>query len=180
MKIRQNLAIVTLIVAIFWLVHIVNLALPFDIRLYGIRPQHLESLWGILLSPLLHADFRHLIANSGALFVLLYVSMLYNRKLTFKALIIIILVSGVLVWIFGKRDTLHLGASGIIFGMIGFLTFLGLFRREWTAFLISVAISILYGGALLTLLIYIPGISWAGHFFGFISGVLAAWWTKSR
>jgi len=179
-KIRQNLEIVTIIVAILWLVHIVNLALPIDLRLYGLRPQHLGSLWGILLSPFLHADFRHLMANSGALFVLLYVSLLYNRKLTFKALIIIVLVSGVLVWVFGKRDTIHIGASGVIFGLIGFLMFLGLFRREWTAFLTSIAISILYGGALFSLLIYIPGTSWTGHFFGFISGVLAAYWTKNK
>jgi membrane associated rhomboid family serine protease len=179
-KTRQNLEIVTIIVAILWLVHIVNLALPFDLRLYGLRPQHLGSLWGILISPFLHADFRHLIANTGALFVLLYVSLSFNRKLTFKALVIIILVGGVLVWLFGKRHTIHIGASGVIFGLIGFLMFLGLFRREWTAVLISVVISILYGGALLSLLIYIPGISWTGHFFGFLSGVLAAWLTKNR
>jgi len=179
-KIGQNLKIASLIVAILWLMHIVNLALPFDLRLFGIRPQHFESLGGILLTPWLHADFRHLVANTGALFILLYVSLLFNRKLAFKALVIIILVGGILVWLFGKRNTIHIGASGVIFGLIGFLMFVGLFRREWTAFIISVAISILYGGALLSLLSYTPGISWTGHFFGFTSGVLAAWWTKNR
>jgi membrane associated rhomboid family serine protease len=74
--------------------------------------------------------------------------------------------------------TIHIGASGIIFGLIGFLMCLGVFRRDWKALTISIVITIVYGGALHSLLIYIPGTSWTGHLFGFISGVLVAWWTK--
>ena len=81
---------------------------------------------------------------------------------------------------FGTANTIHIGASGLIFGLIGFLLFSGIFRREWTALFVSLAIGFFYGGALLSLLSVVPGISWSGHFFGFLAGVMAAWWTKAN
>jgi membrane associated rhomboid family serine protease len=180
MKVRQNLQIVLVAVAIVWLVHLLSLVLPIDFRLYGLRPRRLDGLWGIALTPFLHGGFGHLIANTSALFVLLTVSLSLSRKLTIKALLIISLLGGGLVWLFGGSNTVHIGASGIIFGLIGFLMFMGVFRREWIALVFSIAIFFCYGGALLSLLVYVPGISWTGHFFGFLSGVLAAWWTKAE
>ena len=179
MKIRQNLQTALAVVTILWLVYFIDFVLPMDLRLYGLRPRQLDSLAGIAFTPFLHVDLRHLIANSGILFVLLTVSLSFSRKLTFSSLWIIILLGGGLVWLFGQRGTIHIGASGVIFGLIGFLMCLGIFRRDWKALIISLAILLLYGGALQSLFIYVPGISWTGHLFGFISGVLAAWWTKA-
>ena len=179
MKTGKNLQTALAVVAILWLVFFINLALPMDLRLYGLRPRHIDSLVGILLTPFLHVDLRHLIANSGVLFVLLTVSLSFSRKLTFVALWIIVLVGGGLVWLLGKSDTIHIGASGIIFGLIGFLISLGIFRRDWKALVISLLVLLLYGGALQSLFIFVPGISWTGHLFGFLSGVLAAWWMRS-
>ena len=168
-----------LIVSIPWLVYLINSVVPVDLRLYGLRPRHIDGLWGIICAPFLHVNYSHLIANTGALFVLLIVALAYSRMLTFTAIVIISVFGGGLVWIFGKENTIHIGASGIIFGLISFLIFIGLFRREWRALAVSVAIFVLYGGAILSLLDDIPGVSWEGHAFGFLSGVLAAWWTKS-
>jgi membrane associated rhomboid family serine protease len=154
--------------------------LPINPLAYGLHPRRIDKLLGIALSPLLHADFGHLTANSGALFVLLTVSLSFSRKLTIVALLVITFLGGGLVWAFGKSNTVHIGSSGIIFGLIGFLMFIGVFRREWISLLCSVVIFFGYGGALFSLLSYRPGISWSGHFFGFISGVLAAWWTKNK
>jgi membrane associated rhomboid family serine protease len=131
-----------------------------------------------LTYPFLHANFQHLAANTAALFPLLIVSLSYSSRLTYKALIIIYLLTGILVWSFGSSRGIHIGASGIIFGLIGFLMFLGVFRRDWTALGVSIVIGFLYGGALLTLFTHMPAISWASHFFGFLSGTLAAWWMK--
>jgi membrane associated rhomboid family serine protease len=111
---------------------------------------------------------------------MLMVSLSYSRALTFKALLTIMLLGGGLVWLFGRGGAVHIGASGVIFGLIGFLMTMGAFRREWTALIISAAVLILYGGAVQSLLVYIPGTSWSGHLFGFISGVLAAWLTKKK
>ena len=179
MRIGHSIQLALAAVAILWLVYCINFFLPIDLRLYGLRPRQLDSLAGIVFTPFLHVDLRHLIANSGILFVLLSVSLSFSRKLTFRALWIIVLVGGGLVWLAGNGDAIHVGASGVIFGLIGFLMCLGLFRRDWKALIISLVIFLLYGGILQSLFIYVPGISWTGHLFGFISGVLAAWWTRS-
>ena len=179
MKIWQNLQTALTAVATLWLVYFIDFFLPIDLRRYGLRPRQLDSLGGVVFTPFLHVDLRHLIANSGILVVLLTVSLSFSRKLTVGALWIIILVGGGLVWLTAKGGTIHIGASGVIFGLIGFLMCLGIFRRDWKALIVSLAIFLLYGGALQSLLIYVPGISWSGHLFGFMSGVLAAWWTRA-
>ena len=166
------------IVSVPWLVYFINFIVPVDLRYYGLRPRHLEGLWGILFSPFLHGNLNHLIANTGALFVLLLVSLSFSRMLTAIAVSVVVFLGGVLVWIFGKPDTIHIGSSGIIFGLLGFLLFIGIFRREKIALAVSLAIFILYGGALLSLFYHLPGISWASHFFGFLTGTLAASWTS--
>ena len=178
MNLWKNLKIALAAVAILWIVYLLNLTIAYDLRLLGLRPRDLNGLLGILMAPLLHLDIKHLVANSGAFFFLIAISMSFSRKLTVKAILIIILVGGGLVWLFGSSESIHIGASGIIFGLIGFLMFLGIFRREWMAVVFSALIFVLYGGAIFSLLIYVPGISWAGHIFGFLSGILAAWWTK--
>ena len=180
MMVRKNLQITLVAVSIPWLVYVINLFLPVDLRVFGIRPQNIEGLWGIVFSPFLHANYGHLIANTGALFVLLLVALTFSRKLTLIALLIIAVLGGGLVWVFSDANTIHIGSSGIIFGLIGFLIFIGVFRREWRALAVSVVICLIYGGALFSLFYYLPGISWTGHFFGFFAGVLAAWWTKAK
>jgi membrane associated rhomboid family serine protease len=176
----KNIRIALLTVMLLWMIHVLDLLLPMDLRLYGLQPRRIDGLWGILAAPFLHGGFGHLIANSGALFVLLTVSLSFSRKLTIMAVLIIFLLGGGLVWLFGSSNTVHIGASGVIFGLMGFLMFIGIFRREWNALLLSLAVFFFYGGALLSLLIHQPGISWTGHFFGFLSGVLAASWTKTE
>jgi membrane associated rhomboid family serine protease len=180
MKIYKNIRIAFALISILWLVYFVNLILPVDLRLYGLKPRDLGGLWGILAAPFLHADIHHLTANTGVLFILLAVALSYNRSLAFRALFVIMLLGGGMVWLFGTVGTIQIGASGIIFGLLGFLMCLGVFRRDWKALIISIVITIIYGGALHSLLSDVPGISWAGHFFGFLSGVVAAGWAKKR
>jgi membrane associated rhomboid family serine protease len=178
MVIRQNIQIALVVVTMLWLVHVLNLFLPIDLRLYGVRPRSIDGLWGILATPFLHGGFGHLLANTGALAILLAVSLSFSRKLTILALLIIVVGGGGLVWLFGTSNTVHIGASGIVFGLIGFLMFIGVFRRQWKALIFSLAVFFCYGGALLSFFRLEPGISWTGHFFGFGSGVLAASLTK--
>ena len=178
MKITENLQTAFAAVGILWLVFLINPLLAVDLRAYGLKPRQIDGLWGIVFMPFLHADLNHLTANSGVLFILLSLSLSYNRTLTLRALLIIIIIGGGVVWLLGKGGAVHIGASGVIFGLIGFLMCLGIFRRDWKALIISILITILYGGALYSLLIYIPGISWTGHLSGFLTGAVAAWWTK--
>jgi membrane associated rhomboid family serine protease len=178
MKISLNLRLSFIAIVVLWLVHFLNFILKIDLRIYGIVPRHLYGLRGILAAPFLHVDIHHLIANSGVLFILLSASLSYSRVLTLRALLIIIILGGGMVWLLGTGGTIHIGASGVIFGLIGYLLCLGVFRHDWKALITSIIISIVYGGALYSLFIYIPGVSWTAHVFGFLSGVAAAWWTK--
>lgn len=175
MKIKDNLVIAAVAVGIIWSVYLIDLFLPVDLRMYGIRPRQLGGLWGLIFSPFLHGGLRHITANTIPLFVLLVLALSYNRFLAFEAIVIIALGGGGLVWLFGGAGTVHIGASGIIFGLIGFLLFSGIFRRDIKALIVSLVVFFLYGGVLLTGFIPKYGVSWSGHAFGFLAGIGAAW-----
>ena len=177
---RQNISLAIQLTALPWLIFAGDMLLPVSLRQFGILPRTITGLKGILLAPLLHGGLNHLIANTAALLVLLLVAFSYSRKLAAKALGIIIAVGGMLVWLFGGGDRIHIGSSGIIFGLIGFLLFIGLYRRDWKALAASLFTGLAYGSSLQSLLVHTPGISWSGHFFGFASGVLAAYLMRKK
>lgn len=180
MKVRDNLEITFLCVAILWIVYFADIILPIDLRGFGIRPRRLDGLPGLIFSPFLHSGLSHLMSNSVALAPLLLISLTYSRKLTFKVVTFTALAGGLGTWAFGTGYTVHIGSSGIIFGLIGFLLAIGLFRGELLALAISMLVAAYYGWALFSFFIILPGISWSGHFFGFIAGVTAAWLTRRK
>jgi membrane associated rhomboid family serine protease len=96
------------LVAILWLVFLIDVFLPADLRGLGLRPRDTGRVWGVLTAPFLHGDMNHLIANSGALLVLLTVSFSYNRKLAFQAIVIVWILGGCLVWFFASGGTVHI------------------------------------------------------------------------
>lgn len=179
MKLAENIKLTLFLLSIIWAVFIIDIFLPYDLRRFGIIPRNTDGLWGIIMAPFIHSGLYHIIANSSALIVLLIASLSYSRKCTIMALLIIIFGSGLFVWLFGWSHTIHVGASGVIFGLIGFLLFSGIFRMDLKSLFFSVIVFVLYGGTLVSLLKYQPGISWSGHAFGFVSGIFAAWTTKN-
>jgi len=178
-NIKTALAAVACLWGIFLLGIILRQFWSLDIRSFGIQPRELDGLYGIIFWPFLHGNIYHLLSNSFALFFLLLLSLVFFKRLTIPAIVIITLVGGGAVWIFAGRNTVHIGASGLIFGLIGFMISSGIFRKELKALLLAVVVLLLYGGLLLTLTVRIPGISWHGHLFGFLAGVFAAWLTRS-
>lgn len=176
-KIIDNIEIASLCVAFLWGVYFLDLVLAYDLRIHGIIPRNTSSLPGLLFAPLLHASAGHLFSNSAALAPLLFFSLMYSRKLTLEAVIFIALVGGAGIWLFGGSHTVHIGASGIIFGLIGYLLAIGFFQRDLLALAVSLAVASYYGWALSSLFVVLPGVSWTGHFFGFAAGVFAAWLT---
>jgi len=180
MRVGENAGIAFTCVALLWVIYAVNLVLPFDLRNLGIHPREIRGLFGLLFAPFLHRGVGHLLANSLALTVLLTISLTYSRKLTPVALLIMALAGGGAIWLFGARHTVHIGASGIIFGLIGYLMAIGIFRRELLALAVSLVVFVYYGWTLTSLFVVLPGVSWSGHFFGFFSGILAAWLTRGE
>jgi membrane associated rhomboid family serine protease len=161
-------------VAIIWVLGIADLALGGALNVYGIAPRHIIGLRGILFAPFLHGGLGHLIANTIPFIVLGWFVMLQETRDFFRVSAITMLVSGLGTWVFGSPNSIHIGASGLIFGYLGFLLLRGYFERNFPSILLSLVVGFLYGSTIWGVLPTRPGISWEGHLFGFIGGVIAA------
>ncbi|NEP56065.1 MAG: rhomboid family intramembrane serine protease [Symploca sp. SIO2G7] len=161
-------------IALMWVLEIVDV-IVFRQRLnvYGIRPREIIGLRGILFAPFLHGGFAHLISNTIPFLVLGWFVMLQETSEFFIVTPIIMLISGLGVWLLGA-PAVHIGASGVIFGYLGFLLARGFFERNFPSILLSLLVGSLYGGLIWGVLPTQPGVSWEGHLFGFIGGILAA------
>jgi membrane associated rhomboid family serine protease len=101
-----------------------------------------------------------------------------SRRLTLIAITAIILLGGGCIWALGQSGTVYIGASGVIFGLIGFLLTVGIFRKERIAIIVSIFVLVFYAGTLRMLFQLQPGISWAAHFWGMFFGIATAWFTR--
>lgn len=163
------------LITVMWGVFIIDLALPgISFDHFGIHPRKLDGLTGILLSPFLHGGLSHIISNSIPLIIL---SALVRISIGSKQMLVVmftgVLGSGLGTWLFSSGG-LVIGASGLVFALIGFLLADAYFSpslRSWTVAILSF---VLYGGALLSLFGFVPFISWAAHFWGLVSGIAIA------
>ena len=162
------------LVALMWALEIVDQALGRALDVYGIFPRNLTGLRGILFSPFLHGNFPHLIANTVPFITLGWLVMVRRTSDFFVVSAIAMLISGLGTWLIGAPNSLHIGASGVIFGYLGFLLLRGYFERSVTSILFSVVVGMLYGGLIWGVIPGQIGISWEGHLFGFIGGGVAA------
>ncbi len=176
---RLQIIILTLFVGVFWSVEVVDTILHGSLDQFGIVPRNLIGLRGILFAPFLHANFRHLIANTVPFVTLGWLVMLRHTSDFFVVTAISMLVGGMGTWLIGSRG-FHIGASGVIFGYLGFLLSRGYFERKISSMLLSVMIGLLYGGLLWGVLPNQPNVSWEGHLFGFIGGAIAAKFLAER
>ena len=147
---------------------------------YGIRPRSADGIDGIFLSPFLHGGLAHL-ANNSVPFVVLGLLVFLNGLRNFVVTTLLSLfVGGLGVWLVGAPNTVHIGASGVVFGYLGYLLLRGYFSRSAGAILLSLLLVILYGGALGGLLPLQTGVSWTAHLFGFLGGTLSAYLLRRR
>ena len=162
--------------AAMWVIELIDFLLPFwHLDHYGIRPRQASGLLGIPLAPFLHGDFGHLAANSIPFLVLGGIVMLGERGVFWAVTVFVTVVGGFCVWLLAPAHTVHLGASGLIFGYLGFLLSRGIFERSFLWIAIALALLIAYGSMIFGVFPGTPGISWQGHLFGFGAGILAAW-----
>ena len=174
-----SLKMVLIIILILWGILVLCTFLPF-LRELGIRPRSLIGLVGIITSPFLHANLAHLIANSISFIVLGTMLLITEGMQRFWLLFVSLMLWGGLgTWLIGRGGTNHIGASGVIYGIMGYLFFKGVFRRDLKTILMSVAVFFLYGGAILGAMFGWIGtdnafISWEGHLCGLIAGMVIA------
>jgi membrane associated rhomboid family serine protease len=161
-------------VAVLWLAEIVDASQGGSLDQYGIQPRTEEGLWGILFAPLLHGGFDHLEANSVPLLVLGFLVATVSLARWLSVMAWAWLVSGLGVWLVAPDHSLTIGASGLVFGLLTYLLVAGFLERQPVRILVGVAVFLLYGGVLLGVLPGTPGVSWQGHLFGALGGLLAA------
>lgn len=177
-EIRTHATILAVIVGIMWGVEFLDTSVfHHQLDLYGILPRQSIGLRGILFAPFLHANFAHLMANTPPFIILGWAIMAQETTDLAIVSIICMLVGGLGTWLFGANG-LHIGASGVIFGYLGFLLTRYYFDRRLSSGLVALFVGATYGSVLWGVLPSMPGISWEGHLFGFIGGILAASLTK--
>lgn len=168
------------VIAVLWLVEIIDvLLLDHALERQGIQPRSWGGLDGILLAPFLHDDYAHLMSNTIPLAVLGALVLLRGVPRWSQVTAIVILAGGLATWLLA-RNANHIGASGVVFGYLGFLLAAGFFERSLRAVALGVVTGLAYGGLLLGVLPSRPGISWESHLFGLLAGGLAAWWLLPR
>jgi membrane associated rhomboid family serine protease len=168
-------------VGLMWFLELVDmLLLGQRLNLLGLRPRTVAGLWGIILMPFLHGGLAHLVANTVPFLVLGWLVMVRRTADFISVTLVAGLVSGLALWLLGPANSLHIGASGLIFGYLGFLLLRGYFERSASAILLAILVFLLYGSLIFGVLPGMRGVSWQGHLFGFLSGVYAAYLLARR
>ena len=182
-KIIRSLIIPGLFVIVMWLVKICEVVFNTDLAVYGLAPLQWKGLAGIITAPFLHADFSHLSANSLPFLFLLAMLFYFYRQIAWRTFISIWLLTGLWIWVFAREDSVHIGASGIVYGLAAFLFFSGILRRDTKLMAITLLIAFLYGGlvwGIFPQLFPHQPISWESHLMGLLSGtILAFYYRKS-
>ncbi|MCC6243657.1 MAG: rhomboid family intramembrane serine protease [Gemmatimonadaceae bacterium] len=161
-------------VAVAWVSLAVNTVVGGALSVFGIQPRSLDGLRGILFAPFLHGGYAHLAANTVS-FVILGTLVLVSGKRTFvRVTAIAALSAGLASWLLGTPNSVHIGASGIIFGYLGYLMLAGVFARRFVPIVISIGVTVVWGAMVWGVLPGQMGVSWQGHLGGFIGGLLAA------
>jgi membrane associated rhomboid family serine protease len=171
---QQALIVVAAMAGLMWVLEIFDQVTSVNLDQYGIKPHEADGLVGIVTAPFLHAGFGHLIGNTVPFLLLGATIALSGLARVAAATAIIAVVGGLGVWVFAPTGTDHIGASGIVFGYASYLIARGVFSRNLLHLVVGVVVIGVYGTTLLFGLAPRDGISWQGHLFGAIGGVLAA------
>ena len=174
-ELRRNALILLGIVALWWVVEVIDLAVDHRLDQFGVRPHELVGLRGIVFAPFLHAGFGHLIGNTVPFLVLGWLVIGAGVGRFVGVLVIGAVGSGLGMWLLGSSDQVHIGASGVVFALLGYLMLRGVFERRIGQILVGLLVAMVFGGLLWGVLPTDQAISWQGHLFGFLSGVGAAW-----
>ncbi len=181
-ELTSQFSILLTFLGVMWAVEIFDWLLQAHFDVYGIIPRHFIGLRGILFAPFLHGDFSHLMANTVPFFSLGWLVMLRRTNDFIAVTLIVMGLGGLGTWLIGDlfemgrldQPTVHIGASILIFGYLGYLLLRGWFDRQPYSIIFSVAVALVYGGLIWGVVPGQQGISWEGHFCGFVAGAIAA------
>lgn len=168
---RRDMRAVLAFIVVIWVIFLLDRVLPLEAL--GLVPRTLRGLTGIVAMPFLHGNLQHIIGNTVPLAVTLLL-LAGSRANSGGIVVLITLIGGTALWLFG-RTALHIGASGLVFGLIAFHIFAGIFERRFQSIVIAVIVGLLYATTLLRGIIPLQeGVSWDGHLFGGLAGIVVA------
>lgn len=176
---KYSLLIPFAIVAIFWIIKLVENLYNLDLNRFGILPLTIEGLPGIITSPFIHGSYDHLLSNSIPFLILTFALLYFYRRLAYRIFFLIYFLSGICVWL-GGRESWHIGASGIVYGLASFLFFSGVFRKDANLLTIGIIVVFLYGSMFWGIFPIKPEISWESHLWGAASGLMLAYYYRHQ
>ncbi|MGZ3931346.1 MAG: rhomboid family intramembrane serine protease [Bacteroidia bacterium] len=160
---------------IAWGVFYFDTAYGLDLSRFGTEPRTGHGLSGILVSPFLHGGLDHILSNSLPLLILGMLTFYFYKPIAWPVFIWIYMISGIWLWIGGRGGSVHIGASGLIYGAATFLFFSGVFRKHKQLMVVSALVLFLYGSMMWGIFPLMPGISWEAHLFGSVAGIMVAY-----
>ncbi len=176
--IREELVSILAFVGVIWLIFIFDRFLPLE--KLGLVPRELGGIFGIATMTFLHSDLAHIMSNFVPLVIMLLL-LAGSRANSIVIVVSIVGIGGILLWLFGRGNTIHIGASLLVFGLAVFLIVSGFLEKRIVPVVISVFVAFTYGGILLSgIAPWQQGVSWDGHLFGGIGGAITAWLLVGR
>jgi len=166
-------------VLIIWIVFLFEIRLGINLNQYGVYPKTLSGLKGVIFSPFIHGSVEHLYNNTIPLAVLLTALFYFYRNVALRVLILGVLLSGLFTWAIG-RPSYHIGASSVIYVLVSFIFFKGVFTKYYRLVALSLIVVFIYGSMLWYIFPVKDGISWEGHLGGFLTGFALAFFMKTK
>lgn len=176
---RRMLGIPVLFVFSIWLVYWIEIKFGYNFNKFGVLPREWSGLRGVLFSPFIHSDTKHLFNNSIPLFVLSLSLFYFYRNVATRVMIFGALLTGLLTWIIA-RESYHIGASGVVYLLFSFVFFSGIFKNHFRLIAVSLGTIFLYGSMVWFLFPMEGRISWEGHLSGFMAGLVLAFLYRKR
>ena len=168
----------SILIAILWIIHLYKYTTQQSLTNFGVFPREWDGVIGIFTAPLIHGGWGHLISNSVPLFVTTVIIHFFYKRVAISSFFLIYILTGFSVWLFG-RSVYHIGASGVVYGLISFIFWSGIFRRNIKSIVLALVVTILYSGYLGGIVPFKDGISWESHLLGAIVGIFIAFFLKS-
>lgn len=171
-KALNDYKVILFMIAVMWVLEIANMVFDHRLNYLALVPRQMDSLFGILGMHFLHWSIPHLISNSIPMAILGFLVCINGKGL--QVTVSIMLLTGVLVWLFA-RNGVHAGASGLVLGYWGYLISCAFFERSLRNIVLAIFTIFIYGGIVLSLVDFRESVSFEGHLFGFLAGVVTAW-----
>lgn len=176
-KTINSITIPSFFLVSMWLIHLYAYFSGVSLVFLGVYPVSLKGLWGILSMPMVHANFEHLLANSSPFFLLASALFYFYPRIALRVFCLTWLLTGSFVWLAG-RESYHIGASGLVYGYASFLVLAGMLSKERALSAIALLVWFLYGGMVWGIVPLKEEVSWEGHLWGMLVGLLQAYFFR--